>query len=99
MAPIPFADNYLAGSLLTLLLPVCLLIAIAVWYVIAVRKVPDTPESSPSLPPPEVGAAAPQPTAQPVSQASSEPASAPATQTVTEPTPETPPTEPPATGA
>src|SRR2546429_7057463 len=26
------ADNFLAGSLLSLLLPVCLLIAIAVWY-------------------------------------------------------------------
>ena len=48
---IPFADNFLAGSLLTLLLPIGLLIVIAVWYVIAIRRVPeDTPVSSPSLP-------------------------------------------------
>ncbi len=32
---IPFADNFLAGSLLTLLMPVGLLIAIAVWYVLS----------------------------------------------------------------
>ena len=32
------ADNFLAGSLLSLLLPACLLIAIAVWYAIAVRR-------------------------------------------------------------
>ena len=56
---IPFADNFLAGSLLTLLLPVGLLIAIAIWYVIAVRRVPaDTPESAAALPHPEVVAAA-----------------------------------------
>jgi hypothetical protein len=37
---LPFADNYLAGSLLTLLLPVGVLIVIAVWYVISVRRIP-----------------------------------------------------------
>jgi hypothetical protein len=48
---IPFADNFLAGSLLTILLPIGLLIVIAVWYVIAVKRIPeDTPVSSPSLP-------------------------------------------------
>ncbi|MGO9884177.1 MAG: hypothetical protein ACLPV4_14305 [Solirubrobacteraceae bacterium] len=74
MASIPFADNYLAGSLLTLLLPICLLLAIAAWYMIAIRKVPeDTPASSPSLPPPEVVAAAPQPTAEPVSPPANDP--------------------------
>jgi hypothetical protein len=60
MSPIPFADNFLAGSLLSLLLPTGLLIAIAIWYVRAVRHVPeDTPESSPALPTAEVVAAAP----------------------------------------
>jgi hypothetical protein len=86
MASIPFADNYLAGSLLTLLLPVCLLLAIAAWYVIAIRKVPeDTPASSPSMPPADVVAAA-QPTAQPVSPPAAQPA------------PDSPRTEPPTTG-
>ena len=47
MPPIPFADNFLAGSLLSLLLPIGLLIALAIWYVLAVRRVPeDTPASS-----------------------------------------------------
>ncbi len=56
---IPFADNFLAGSVLSLVLPVGLLIAIAVWYVIVVRRVPsDTPESSSALPPREVVKAA-----------------------------------------
>jgi hypothetical protein len=60
MPPIPFADNFLAGSLLSLLMPTGLLIAIAIWYVRAVRHVPqDTPESSPALPLPETVAAAP----------------------------------------
>jgi hypothetical protein len=65
MPPIPFADNFLAGSLLTLLIPTGLLIAIAIWYVFAVKRVPkDTPKSSPSLPSPEVVAAAPTPTSE-----------------------------------
>ncbi|MGI9184900.1 MAG: hypothetical protein ACR2GZ_08035 [Solirubrobacteraceae bacterium] len=56
---IPLADNFLAGSVLSLVLPVGLLIAIVVWYLIAVRHVPqDTPESSSTLPPAEVVAAA-----------------------------------------
>jgi hypothetical protein len=55
----PFADNFLAGSLLTIVLPLGLLIAIAVWYVVAVRRVPtDTPVSSPALPPDEIVEAA-----------------------------------------
>jgi cytoskeletal protein RodZ len=87
MASIPFADNFLAGSLLTLLMPVLLLIALVVWYMIAIRKVPETPESSPSLPSPEVVAATSQPTTQP--------GSPPAAQ----PSPDSPRTEPPTTGA
>ena len=55
---IPFADNFLAGSLLTILIPLGLLIAIAIWYVITIRRVPeDTPTSSAALPSPEVVAA------------------------------------------
>jgi hypothetical protein len=60
MSPILFADNFLAGSLLSLLLPLCLLIAITVWFVLSVKRVPhDTPTSSSALSPPEVVAAAP----------------------------------------
>jgi hypothetical protein len=59
MLPLPFADSFLAGSLLTILLPLGLLIAIAIWYVIAVRRIPaDTPTSSASLPSDEVVEAA-----------------------------------------
>lgn len=55
----PFADYFLTGSLLTIVLPIALLISLATWYVIAVRRVPaDTPESSMSLPPREVVEAA-----------------------------------------
>jgi hypothetical protein len=53
-----FADDFLAGSLLSLLLPVCLLIAIAVWYVLFARRAPDSHPSSPTLPPADVVAAA-----------------------------------------
>lgn len=60
MPPILFADNFLAGSLLSLLMPGLLLIAIAVWYVLSVKRVPeDTPVSSAALPSPEVVAAVP----------------------------------------
>jgi hypothetical protein len=59
MPPLPFADSFLAGSLLTILVPLGLLIAIAIWYVIAIKRVSkDTPESSPSLPGAEVVEAA-----------------------------------------
>ena len=62
MPPIQFATNFLAGSLLTILLPLGVLIALAIWYTVAVRRVPEeTPVTSPSLPPPEVVAAAPPP--------------------------------------
>ena len=55
-----FADNFLAGSLLSLLMPVCLLIAIAVWYVLFAKRTPDAHPASPSLPPSDVVAAAPE---------------------------------------
>jgi hypothetical protein len=53
-----FADDFLAGSLLSLLLPVCLLIAIAVWFVVFARRTQDAHPSSPTLPPSDVVAAA-----------------------------------------
>jgi hypothetical protein len=53
MPQIPFADNFLAGSLLSLLLPVGLLIAIAIWYVLAVKRVPEG--TTKPLPPPVGG--------------------------------------------
>ncbi len=56
---IPFADNFLAGAVLSLVMPIGLLIAIAVWYLVAVRRIPqDTPESSAVLPSREVVEAA-----------------------------------------
>lgn len=59
MPAILFADNFLAGSLLTLLMPTLLLSAIAVWYVRTVRRVPEnTPPPPASLPAPDVLAAA-----------------------------------------
>jgi hypothetical protein len=59
MPVIPLATNYLAASLLTLILPLALLIALLIWYFLALRRVPeDTPASSPSLPSREMVAAA-----------------------------------------
>lgn len=59
MPPIPLADNFLAGSIISLLMPVGLLIALLVWHAVAARRVPhDTPASSATLPPAEVLAAA-----------------------------------------
>jgi hypothetical protein len=40
MSPIPFADGFLAGSLISLLLPVGLLIVIAIWYARTIRRLP-----------------------------------------------------------
>jgi hypothetical protein len=59
MPPIPFADNYLAGSLLTLILPIALLIAIAIWYVIAVKKVPESRRTVAGATAPAASAGAP----------------------------------------
>jgi hypothetical protein len=61
MPSIVFASNFLAGSLISLLLPTGLLIAIVVWWslVVAKRVPKDMPTSSTRLPPSEVVAAAP----------------------------------------
>ena len=40
MTPLPLANNFLAGSLITLLMPVGMLTAIVIWYWLAVRRVP-----------------------------------------------------------
>jgi hypothetical protein len=74
MPLIPFATHFLAGSLLTLALPLGLLIVIAVWYVLAIKHVPeDTPVSSAALPSSEMLAAAAE--AKPDSEAPQPPAS------------------------
>lgn len=42
--------SFLVGSLLSLLLPVCVLIALASWYVVMVRRVPDDSSLGPADP-------------------------------------------------
>jgi hypothetical protein len=49
LASVPIA-SFLAGSVLSLLLPTLLLIALVVWYLSFFRRVPDTPEPAPSPP-------------------------------------------------
>jgi hypothetical protein len=44
MSPIPFAD-FLAGSIISLLFPILLLIGIAIWYVVGVRRFEGPPPS------------------------------------------------------
>lgn len=44
--------TFLAGSLLTLLIPVLLLIALVVWYVLFIRRVPETAEGEEAAAPP-----------------------------------------------
>jgi hypothetical protein len=53
---IPFADNFLAGSLLSLLLPVGLLIAIVIWLVRTIARLPGDPGTT-AAPPPSVSTA------------------------------------------
>ncbi len=42
MLVIPFADNFLAGAVLSLVLPTALLVAMVIWYHLQVRRVPGT---------------------------------------------------------
>jgi hypothetical protein len=42
MPPIPFADNFLAGAILSLVLPAGLLIAFAVWYLLSAMRLSGT---------------------------------------------------------
>jgi hypothetical protein len=46
MASILFPGSFLAGSLLTLLIPIGLLIAILVWHVRAIMNVPGDPSET-----------------------------------------------------
>lgn len=41
----PFADNFLAGSIISMLIPVLLLIAITVWFAIDVTRLPGSDSS------------------------------------------------------
>jgi hypothetical protein len=45
IAAIPFADNFLAGSIISLLFPVLLLIGIAIWYTVDIRRWPGSDSS------------------------------------------------------
>ncbi|HYB28520.1 MAG TPA: hypothetical protein VEF89_18035 [Solirubrobacteraceae bacterium] len=60
MTPLPIA-SFLAGSLLTILVPLGVLIAISVWYVRLVRRVPDPGLSSRADAVPEAAVALPDP--------------------------------------
>jgi hypothetical protein len=51
MPPIPFADNFLAGSLISLLLPAGLLIAIAIWFARTIKRLPGDAGRSTAPPP------------------------------------------------
>ena len=50
---LPFADNFLAGSLLSLLLPVGLLIVLVVWLGRTIARLPSDPGTT-AAPPPSV---------------------------------------------
>ncbi len=43
MPSIPIASSFLAGSLLSLLLPIALLIGLVIWYFRTIRNVPKDP--------------------------------------------------------
>ena len=58
MPLVPFA-TFLAGSLLTLLLPVALLIALVVWYWQFSSRVPETADGSAASPDPAAATPAP----------------------------------------
>ena len=55
---LPFAD-FLAGALLTLLLPVTLLIVLVAWYWWFSARVPETPDGSQRNPQPSAATPAP----------------------------------------
>ena len=48
-----FANNFLAGALITLLIPACMFIAITIWYTYSVLRLAATrPEGTPEVPQP-----------------------------------------------
>ncbi|MGH2849728.1 MAG: hypothetical protein ACRDLP_03835 [Solirubrobacteraceae bacterium] len=58
MSLIPVAA-FLAGSLLSILLPIGLLISLWVWFFMFLRRVPDTPDPAEHRPAPRQVAASP----------------------------------------
>jgi hypothetical protein len=51
-----FADNFLAGSLISLLLPAGLLVVIVIWFARTIKRLPGNPGHS-TAPPPSVSEA------------------------------------------
>jgi hypothetical protein len=51
MPPIPFADNFLAGAILSLALPAGLLIALVIWYAVSIKRIGETGSSGSQTPP------------------------------------------------
>ena len=47
MLVIPFADNFLAGAIISLVIPTALLVAMVIWYHLTVRRVPRPPKATP----------------------------------------------------
>jgi len=41
MASLPIANNFLAGSILSLVLPIALLLALCLWYMLGLRRIPE----------------------------------------------------------
>jgi hypothetical protein len=64
MTSIPIASSFLAGSILSLLMPTLMFIGLTVWYVKFVKRVPDTKDGGTTEPP----AGAPPDAAAPQSQ-------------------------------
>jgi hypothetical protein len=46
MTSIPVASSFLAGSILSLLLPTLIFLGLLVWYLKVVKRVPDTVDGS-----------------------------------------------------
>jgi hypothetical protein len=47
MPVIPFADNFLAGAIISLVIPAGLLVAVVIWYHLQVRRVPGPQRATP----------------------------------------------------
>jgi hypothetical protein len=58
MSPMPFADAFQTGAVLTLALPIGLVLAIVLWYVLDYKRVPAASTDAATLPPREMVAAA-----------------------------------------
>ena len=57
--------SFLAGSLLSLLIPVCLLLALVAWYLLFLRRVPETSAGRDGVSPTEAGQSTEVPVADP----------------------------------